>query len=435
MLIAGRAVQGLGAGGIFVLVDVVVCDLVPLQERAKFLGLVRMSGAIGFPLGPIIGGVIADADWRWCFYLTVVTSGLSLVCLFFFLDLRHEQLPWKTAVARIDYFGMALFTASVTALLLGLLMGGNVFAWDSANIIVPIVLGALGWVAFHVFESLSFCKEPMVPNHLFSNRTAAAGFLMAFDGALLIYWVIWFMPIYFQGILGSKPLRSGVQQLPFNLLLVPAAMVAGGVMAKTGKYKPQHFVGFGLVAIGVGLFTLLDKDSHDAEWACFQIIAALGLGVIMTAVLPAIQAALNEADNARSTAVYTFLRSFGGIWGITIPSVTFNSQINRHLDRISSQEVRQQLSDGRAYGFASQRGVQALPDGIRDEVLDVYTDALKTVWQVGIAFALVGFLAAFAVKQYDMSREADDKFGIKEEQKLTTDEEKGQGSAPSEPRE
>ncbi|KAI0400204.1 major facilitator superfamily domain-containing protein [Xylaria palmicola] len=335
MLIAGRTIQGLGAGGVFVLVNV-VSDLVPLQQRAKYLGLVRVAGAIGFPLGPIVGGSIAAANWRWCFY--------------------------------------------------------------------------------HGYESTRWCKEPMVPNRVFLTRTSAAGFFMAFDGALLIYWVIWFLPIYFQGILGAYPLTSGVYQLPFNLL-VPSGIIAGDVMAKTGKYKPQHFVGFGLVSIGMGLFTLPNKDSPKVAWAWFQIIAAFRLGVIMTAVLPSIQAALLEEDVARITAVYTFLRSFGGIWSVTIPSVIFNSQIDHFQFKISSEEVRQQLSDGKAYGFASMGQVQSLPDGVRDEVLEVYTDALKTVWRIGLAFSLAGFLAVFAVKQYDISRENATKFGLKENKK------------------
>jgi hypothetical protein len=223
--------------------------------------------------------------------------------------------------------------------------------------------------------------------------------------------------MYFQGIVGSQPLRSGVQQLPFNLLLVPSAMIAGGVLAKTGRYKPQHFVGFALVTTGVGLFSLLDKSSHDAAWVCFQIITVMGLGVIMTSVLPTIQAALTEEDNARSTAVYTFLRSFGGIWGITIPSLIFNGQIDKHVSRLGDERVFDLLSNGQAYGFASQGGIQALPDDMRDKVIDIYTDVLKIVWHVGIAFGLAGFLAAFAVKQSSMSREKDERYGIDQGQK------------------
>lgn len=424
MLIGGRTVQGLGAGGILVLIDVVVSDLVELQDRAKFMGLVRITGALGSSIGPVVGGAIAQANWRWCFYLNLITGGLALVYLVLFLQLKHEPKPWSVALASIDYVGAFIFIGSITSLLLGLVFGGVVFPWRSANTIVPIVLGAVGWIAFHVYESTPICKNPMVPTRIFANRTSAAGFVMAFDGALLLYWVIWFLPIYFQGLLGTSPLISGVNQLPLNLFLVPAGIVAGGTISKTGKYKPQQFVGFGLVSLGVGLFTILGPHTHTAAWTFFEIFTAIGLGVILTAILPAIQSSLSDGDIATTTAMYAFFRSFGGIWGVTIPSVIFNGRIDNQLSRISSDQVRQELANGKAYGFASMGGVQRLPADLKNEVLGVYTASLKTVWQVGIAFALAGFLAAFATKQYDMSRKNDSKFGL---------EEKKEGSVKEEP--
>ncbi|POS71177.1 hypothetical protein DHEL01_v210424 [Diaporthe helianthi] len=187
------------------------------------------------------------------------------------------------------------------------------------------------------------------------------------------------------------------------MFLVPSGIVAGGLTAKTGKYKPQHFVGFALISIGVGLFTLLGPGSAKAAWVCFQIVTAIGLGIILTTVLPAIQVSQGDVDIAKTTAMYAFVRSFGGIWGVTIPSVIFNGQINNFLPEISDLDVRKKLSDGHAYGFASMGGIQDLSTSVRRQVLNVYTEALKTVWQVGIAFALAGFLAVFFVKQYNMS--------------------------------
>lgn len=414
LLIAGRTVQGLGAGGILVLIDVVVCDLVPLQERAKYLGLVRITGAVGSSIGPIVGGAIADADWRWCFYLNLVTGGLVLVYLVFFLHLKHEPKLWKVVLGQIDYIGSGLFMASSTSLLLGLVMGGIEFPWRSTNIIVPIVLRVVGWALFHALEGTSLCRDPMMPGRLFSNRTSSTGFFMAFDGALLLYWVIWFLPIYFQGVLGKTPLGSGVNQLPLNMFLVPSGIVAGGLITKTGKYRPQHLVGFALVSIGVGLFTLLGPSLTKAAWVCFQIVAAIGLGIIFTTVLPSIQAALGDGDIVRTTAMYAFVRSFGGIWGVTIPSVIFNSQVDKLSSRIDDPSIRQKLDSGQAYGFASIGGVQSLPASAKGQVLSVYMAALKTVWQVCIAFSLAGFLAVIFVKQYDMSRKNESRYGLKQ---------------------
>ncbi|KAI0886478.1 MFS general substrate transporter [Annulohypoxylon maeteangense] len=432
MMIGGRTVQGLGSGGIYVLIDIVVSDLVPLQERAQYVGLVLVTGAVGATIGPVLGGAIADANWRWVFYLMLVTGGLSLIYLFFFAHFKHEEKRWKQALAEVDYFGAVVFIGSVTSLLLGLVMGGVVFPWNSANVIVPIVIGAVGWAAFHVYEATSFCKNPMVPPHLFMNRTAAAGFVLAFDAALLLYYVVWFLPIYFQGVRGDTPLQSGVHQLPFNIVLIPAAMIGGGMVTKLGKYLPFQYIAFGMMAIGAGLFTLLKASSSTVAWAWFEIIASIGMGMATTTILPAIQASLTDADVASMTSMYAFLRSFGGIWGVTIPSVIFNSQVNNFLDRISDPNVRNQLADGNAYGYASTGATASLPEDVRNEVLGVYTDALKTVWQIAVAFSLAGFVVVFAVKQLDMSRQNDTKFGLEEDRpKKVTEMEKGEKSEGS----
>ncbi|KAI1115295.1 MFS general substrate transporter [Nemania sp. NC0429] len=424
MLIGGRTVQGLGSGAIFVLFDVVISDLVSLQDRDKFRGLVYVAGALGSSIGPIVGGAIAQADWRWCFYLHVVTGGLGLVYLVLFLDLKHQPKPWKEALASIDYPGIVVFQGSVTALLLGLVFGGVVFPWNSANTIVPLVVGGVGWIMFHVWESTRFCRNPIVPSRLFTNRTSAAGFFLAFDGGMLLFWIIWFLPVYFQGVRGDRPLISGVHQLPFNLFFVPAYIAAGIAVAKTGKYRPYHFAGFALASIGVGLFTLLGPHTNTAAWVFFQIFAAVGLGVNMTAVLPAIQSALEESDVAMVTSMYAFSDNFGRIFGVTIPAVVFNGQVNSLLHRISSPDARQKLANGNAYGFAAMGGVHGLPEDVRNEVLGVYTDSLKTVWQVAIAFALAGFLAAFAIRQHGMARASDTKSGLDEAKTETPPEDK-----------
>lgn len=415
MIVAGRTVQGLGSGGIYVLIDIVVSDLVPLQERAQYVGLVLVTGAVGATIGPVLGGAIADKDCRWVFYLMLVTGGLALVYLLFFAHFKREEKHWRVAVAQVDYLGAVLFMGSVTSLLLGLVMGGVVYPWGSANVIMPIVIGIVGWAAFHTYEATRFCRNPMVPPRLFLNRTSAAGFFLAFDAALLLYYIVWFLPIYFQGVRGDTPLQSGVHQLPFNIVLIPAAMIGGGMVTKLGKYLPFQYIAFAMMAIGAGLFTLLDAGSSTAAWACFQIIASIGMGMATTTILPAIQASLTDADVASMTSMYAFLRSFGGIWGVTIPSVLFNGQVNRFLSRISDTAIRQQLADGNAYGFASTGNARTLPPDVRDEVLGVYTDSLKTVWQVAIAFSMVGFLAVLGVKQLDMSRKNETKFGLQEE--------------------
>lgn len=421
-VIAGRTILGLGSGGIFMMGDLITCDLVPQRFRGKYLGLVLSTAAVGSLLGPLIGGAIAQENWRWVFWMNLPIGGVAIVLLFVFLRMKYPvQDDWKHAVVRMDLFGNTLFIASITAILFGLIAGGTTFRWNTYHIIVPIVLGGVGWIAFHIQQS--FVPEPTVPNRLFTNRTSVVGFIIAFDSSILVQWISYFLPVYFQGALKKSPLGSGVALLPTNAFLVPSAMIAGSVMSKTGHYRVLHFVSFALLSIAFGLFTIMDQNSSKAEWVCFQIIAALGLGAPVSTVLPSLQASLPESDVATATATYQFVRSFGFVWGITIPSIIFNNLVNSRLPSLSDQSLVPQIANGGAYGFVvgGQIGRQA-PD-VQAELLDIYIGALKRVWQIGLAFTLIGFLSVFGSKHVALREELDNEYGLEDGSK-GDDEEK-----------
>lgn len=417
-MIAGRTVQGLGGGGQFVLVEIIACDMVPLRERGKYLGMVLSSGAVGSTLGPILGGVIAEHNWRWIFYMNIPLGGVTLLVQGFFLRLKAKKNPtWASALGKIDWMGGLLFIGSLSAVLLGLIMGGSVYGWGTYHIVVPLVVGFVGWIGFHVYEATPFCKQPSVPPHLFATRTSLIGYFLGFDAAVLLLWATIFLPVYFMGVLGTSPLTAGVYLLPFMLFSVPSGIVAGGIMAKIGKYKPFHFVGFALSAIGFGLFTLLDANSHKAMWACFSIIASIGMGVLMITVLPAIQANLSDADNAASAALFSFMRSFGFMWGTAIPAVIFNNRSDELLHMISDSKVAAAFSGGKAYSLVSGGYVQSVTPEVREQVVAMLRESLKPVWYGAVALALLGFVLAFAEKHVDMRTQLETEYGLEKAEK------------------
>ncbi|KAL8896246.1 MAG: hypothetical protein Q9207_007799 [Kuettlingeria erythrocarpa] len=418
MMIVGRTVQGLGSGGIFVLVDLITCDLVPLRERGKYLGLMLSTAAIGTTIGPLAGGGLAQASWRWVFYINLPISGVALVAMLLFLRHKFKREPtWRRALARVDYLGNFIFIASICSILLGLVLGGTTYPWSSWRIIVPLVLGFVGWIVFHVHQASRLCKEPTMPPRLFTNRTSAVGFFLAFVSALLLEWIVYFLPLYFQAVLGVSPLVSGVNILPLNVFLAPFAIVAGVLLSRFGRYRPIYWAGFAFTAIGCGLFSILDSSSHKAAWVCFQLITAIGLGFVMTTVLPSIQAALPESDAAAATGTFAFLRSFGFVWGVTIPSIIFNRRFANLQFQISDGTVRQRLASGRAYGYASESYAKMLPHDLAEEVVGVYTESLKAVWEAAIAFALLGFMAVFIAKHIKLRTELETDFGLDEVEK------------------
>lgn len=418
-LITGRTIQGIGGGGINVLVELIVCDLVPMRQRPKFMGVIFSAFAVAVSIGPVVGGALAQSNWRWIFYLNLPICAVALVLLALFLQVNYKKDSFANMVRRVDLSGNALLIAAIVAVLLALTYGGAEQPWSSWRIIVPLVLGIAGFAAFLVLESTKLVPEPTMPFRLFSNRTSLAAFGITFIHATLTYWISYFLPVYFQSVLERTPTQSGVDVLPSAIATLPFAMIAGAGVSVFNRYRPWHFIGFGLLAIGYGLFARMDQSSSAGYWLGIQFIAAAGLGVLFTTTLPPIQAPLGEEDTAVATATWGFVRSFGGIWGVAIPSAIFNSRVDQLLYRVDSFELRSRLVNGGAYALASKEFMQSLDSTpvIKQQVTAVYVDALRLCWQVGIAFALLGFLVSLIIKEVPMRESLENDYGIIENPK------------------
>ena len=412
MLITGRTIQGLGAGGVFVLIEVVVCDLLPQRERGKYVGVVLGSSAVGSTIGPLVGGALAGVNWRWVFYITLPFSGLGFVWISAFLKLKYKRTAtWGQAAKQMDFGGNLLFVGSITAISLGLLMGGVMFPWSSKNVIAPLVLGFVGWAAFHIYESR--LAEPSIPQRLFTNRNSVIGFFLTFETGIFLASSAYFLPLYFQALKGASPVTSGINTLPLNAFMMPAAALSGGLMAKTGLCRPIHATAWAFFALAFGLFTTLNIDSSRVEWVFYQIFLAISLGGSFVTILPAIQSTLAESDVAVSTGVFSFVRSFGIVWGTTIPSTIFNSKINTNLYMISDPSIRAALANGGAYQFAAGGSpLASLAPVTHNQVVALYTTALKPVWQVMLALSAFGFLAVLFEKRIELRKEMETDFGI-----------------------
>jgi hypothetical protein len=417
-LIVGRAIQGVGGGGINMMIDLIICDIVPLRERGKFMGMLFAVFSIGTGIGPWIGGIIVTrTSWRFVFYINLPIGGLALVLLVAFLQVGYKKEPFQQKIKRIDFIGNAILVASIVAVLFALTYGGTRYSWSSWRIIIPLVLGFVGMAMFFAFEASKYCIEPTTPPRLFKNRTSATGFVLTFLHAILTLWVIYLLPIYFQAVLGSTAARSGVQLLPTVVVLVPLAAVSGVILTKTGRYRPLHFLSFALMTLGLGLFTLFNGESSTAKWVIFQAIHAAGSGIVLPALLPGVQADLPEFDTATATGTWAFTRSFGAVWGVAIPAAIFNNRFSHLSYRISDPTARALLGGGNAYSHASREFVNSFGSEVKDQIISVYSDSLKLVWEVAIAFAGLAFLLVFIEKEIKLRKELDTEFGLKEKKK------------------
>ncbi|MCJ1477281.1 hypothetical protein MMC13_005952 [Lambiella insularis] len=426
-LIAGRAIQGIGSGGLNMIVDVIVSDLVPLRERGNFIAIILTVYSIGTTLGPFVGGIIVQTTtWRWIFLINLPIGGAALVILFIFLHVKYiKDMTFAQKMKRIDFVGNAIIMASSVAILFALTYAGSRHAWSSWNTIVPLVVGLWGFILFIGYENSRFCLEPVIPPRLFANRTSAAVYINTFLNSTILYWVMYFLPVFFQAVLGSSPSRAGIQLFPIVLIGVPGAVIAVIVLSKFGRYKVLHHVGFALGTIALGLFTLLNHETTLAEWVIYEVFAGLGAGMVLNTLLPAFQAALDEKDQAAATASWAFIRSFGNIWGVAIPAAIFNTQIEKLSSRISNPAVRDLLAGGHGYQYGTAAFINSYNGTLQLEIVSVYSDALRLVWEVAILFSGLAFCLVFVERKIPLRTELDTAFGLKEKVVAGTSDEMG----------
>lgn len=393
------------------LVELIFCDLLPLRERGQYFGILFLFIILGSVIGPFLGGILVDqVSWRWVFYINLPFGGLCTILLFLFLHTKHTgHGSFADKIKRIDWFGNFLLAASVASVLYALTYGGTRYPFSNPGIIVSLVLGLLGHVAFLFFEASPLCKEPVMPMVLFKNRTSAGAYLATFLQTLVSFWVLYFLPLYFQSTQLVSPTRSGVMLLPFSVVYALSAMVGGTLTTKLGRFRNIHFASFALAIIGVGTFTILDRNTSLAVIVVLEMITAFAIGVPTPNLLTAIQAALPDDLNALSTGTFAFMRSVGTIWGVSIPAAIFNNRFDQLLPELSDPTAVAALERGGAYEHASSTFVDSFPSAVRDVIISIYERSLTRVWQIGIVFAGVGFLAIFMERDLELGKEEEKK--------------------------
>ena len=436
MMIAGRVIQGIGGAGVNVLAETIICDLLPLRERGNYMAIVFGMVAIGTGLGPLFGGLIVSySTWRWAFYMALPIGGPALVMLFLFLRVNYDRsTAFANKVSRLDWLGNVIFIGAASSVLIALSWAGTVYPWSSFKILVPLIVGMVALIAFVGLEGTRFITNPMMPIHFFRSSIVVLVFILTFLHGVVTMWAIYFLPVYFQGVLGASPYHSGIDLLPTIFALIPGAILGGTMLSKIGRYKPILLAGFTLLTIGFGLFSTLDENSSTGKWVGFQIIGSFGAGLAIPALLPAVLAPLTDKDTALATGTWSFMRSFGITWGVAIAGTVFNNraeQLARGGAISSSSTVTAEFMAGRAYQDATMIFLDPLSEETRAQVVSVQSRALKQSWQVAIAFAGLGFLLALFLKEVPMRTELETQFGIEEKKAKVDVDEAGKKEAPN----
>ncbi|PWN44337.1 MFS general substrate transporter [Ceraceosorus guamensis] len=410
-LVAGRGVQGVGGGGVQAIAEIVLSDLTTLRERGLYVGLISLVFAVSTFIAPVLGGVFSETDWRWIFWMNLPLGGVVLAMIIPTMKLHTPPMPWKEKLHRMDIPANLVLFGSVIALLIAITEGGVEHPWGSARIIGPLVAGSVGiaiWLALEFIPN-RFAPDPVLPLRLFTNITAGTCFFMTFIHGIVTYGATYILPVYFQSIKGANPLRSAIDIFPSTAPGPIAAIIAGIVMAVTGKYKIQIAFWWATILLGVGLILHWDVDTPVYEWVIIQLVPGFGVGALYALTLPPIQSSLPVVELAHATATFAFCRSLGSVFGIAFTTTIFVAQVDPKLAAIPGA-AEAGLRGSTALGFATE--LHRLPAELQPPVIDAFMSALRSAFLLLVPCAAIGLIASFFVKELPLPDFNESDYGI-----------------------
>ncbi|KAK8039713.1 Efflux pump FUS6 [Apiospora rasikravindrae] len=429
LLLAGRAVQGVGAGGIWMVSLLLLTDLVPLRHRPKWWAVISLGWAAGLIIGPLVGGAIVQrTTWRWLFYLNFPFCAFGLVVTPWLLTIRPRAESMRVKLARIDWVGGALFTASLTLTLFALSSAGIQFAWSSAEIIATLAIGFVGLIATGVWEGL-FAKEPMLKHSLFYNWSSNIAYFGGFVQGLVMYGENYYVPFFFQSVKATTPLRAGINLLPALLFVIPSGAVTGALVSRYNNYRYAIWLGWFFVTLSCGLEILWDADVSTGVWVVSLIVMGIGHGIVLNAQTFACQAMAQPGDIAAAAAMYGFVRQLGSAVGVCVGSTTWQ---NVAALKLGWEGLPVEIAYHAEAYLDEFHKTSIIPDGgdgddptRRQAVTSAFVFGFVGVWQVFLGISAVVFCLGFFVRHFDMDK------AIESEHRLENSGGGGSGSGNS----
>ncbi|MGW1076715.1 MFS transporter [Streptomyces sp. NPDC002537] len=391
-LIAFRALQGLGGGGLMVLSMAIVGDIVPPRDRGRYQGLFGAVFGGTSVLGPLLGGLFVDnLSWRWVFYINLPIGVVALAVIAAVLHIPVRRTPH-----RIDYLGTFLIAAVATCLVLMTSLGGVTYPWSSWRIIGLGVLGAALLVPFVLVERRA--AEPVLPLKLFRIRTFALCSVIGFVVGFAMFGSMTYLPTFLQVVQGVSPTLSGVHMLPMVAGMLISSTASGQIVSRTGRYKAFPIAGTGVTAIGLLLLHRLDPASGTAEMSGYFFVFGFGLGLVMQVLVLVVQNAVGYEDLGVATSGATFFRSIGASFGVSIFGTIFTSRLGpRIADALAGTHLPPGVTPERLK--SDPRAVATLPAGPRAGVLDAYSTSITDVFLYAVPAVLVAFALAFFLRE------------------------------------
>lgn len=394
MLIGARVIQGIGVGGLTALVQIVIASIVAPRERGRYTGYLGAVFAVATVSGPLIGGLIVDTDWlgwRWCFGVAVPFAILALIVL-----QRTLHLPTARREAKIDYLGATLIAGGISLLLAWVSLAGSSFDWASTTTALMVTGGVAALAAAVYVEGR--VAEPMIPLHLFANRTIALSVVASTMVGVAMFGSTMFLSQYFQLAKGMSPTHAGLMSLPLILGMLVTSIGSGRAISRTGLWKKYLLAGSLALAIGVALLGQIDADTSAWTTGAFMVVLGLGLGFLQQNLVLAVQNSVPHSEVGAASSLVATFRTLGGAVGVALLGTALSHRVTDHV----------------AEGFAKlgialeHEGHQTipvladLPAPVREVVMAAYGEGTGHIFLLAIPFGLVAMVAIAFIREVPM---------------------------------
>ena len=380
-LIAFRALQGLGGGGLMVLAMSIIAETVPPRERGRYQGYFGATFGLSSIAGPLLGGFITDnLSWRWAFYVNLPVGLIALLVITFVVPkgTRHERPVF-------DIAGITLMAFSVTLLVLITTWGGTEHAWGSPLILGMIAVDLTAFVALVVVELRA--QEPVIPVRLFRIKAFTVSTVVSFIIGLAMFGSLGFLPLYLQTVTGSSATASGLAMFPMMGGVLITSIASGRLISRTGRYKIFPVLGTGIAAVGLGLLSTIDDSTARNAVSLYMFVLGAGLGFVMQVMILTAQNAVKVTELGAATGSVSFFREIGGCIGIATFGAVFTSSLQRRVGSI-------QLDEGLSIDL-----IERLPGPQQATVISAIAESVSHVFLFAVPLMVLAFAVTWTIRE------------------------------------